>query len=136
MNRALLGFLLAPLTPCIATILIAIFQGSGSGLDWSISVILLISYIISAVIGFPVHILLTRTNHRNLLYYVVAGIVAALIPIFFIFLFPNGTSSPWAGLLPVHFKIMGLMILYGVLISTAFWFIARPDQHHNSESGA
>lgn len=122
----LLGFLIAPATPAIPVILIGGYEGL-----WWATLILPISYVTSALIGLPIHIILRQARRTTLLYYVLAGLGAALLPIFFIF-FLSGLS----GILPVHFRIMGLMMVTGMIVSGSFWMIARPDRQSLPETSS
>jgi hypothetical protein len=138
MNRALLGFLVAPLAPCLIIFIIALFQGGGDGGFWFMSLVVPISYLTAAVIGLPIHLLLVKSGHASLGWYALSGIAASLIPILFIFVFPSistgSASAPWAGILPVHYKIMAFMLLAAVTVSATFWFVARPDRQHSRET--
>lgn len=131
MNRALLGFLIAPLVPCAIIFLLAIFYG-GAGVEFWIILILPISYLTSLFIGGPLYIIFNKYNCTNVIHYLIAGVLSTAVPIFFIFFYPSLINQPhdsiFHGILPVHFGIMGLMIAFGVSISTVFWFIARPDK--------
>lgn len=133
MSASLRGFLIAPAMPAVLVVLYGIAQGGGLQSLWWLSLIMPISYITSAVLGFPIHALLLRRNKRKLWHYIVASIVASLVPIFVIFIIPLiGAlgSQTTSGLEMVHFQIMGMMIVAGVLVAIVFWLVARPDKTH------
>lgn len=132
-NRAFLGFLIAPLSPCVLIFIIAMFQGGGGrGAELLFILILPTSYITSLFIGGPIYYLLNKLNKTNILYYISSAIIASIVPIFFVFFYASlindGILSLFNGILPVHYGIMGLMTLVGVIISATFWLIARPDK--------
>ena len=128
MKSALRGFLLAPVAPGVLVLGLAILQGRLFDGVWWLAILLPISYIASALIGLPVHALLVRANLRSLGYYVIAGLVASLAPIFFLFVYPWIGRAPSSQPLSTMYPIMGVMALTGVLVAATFWLIARPDR--------
>lgn len=127
MKPALKGFLVAPAVPGLIILALAIVRGLPFDGIWWLTIILPISYVASALIGLPIHLLLVRLNRRSLIYYALAGVVASLVPVFFVLIFPtiaSHTSQPLSSLYP----IMGMMAVAGGLVALAFWLIARPDR--------
>lgn len=127
MNATLKGFLIAPAIPGLIVLIIAMFQGGFWEGVWAAKGISLVSYIAAGLVGLPLHLLLVRVNHRGLLAYTAVGILAALVPIFFVLIFPaiaSHTSQPLSSLYP----IMGVMAVAGGVVAVTFWLIARPDR--------
>jgi hypothetical protein len=127
-GSSLRAFLIAPAVPAILILAAAIVQGSGADGIWWMTIILPVSYVTCAVVGLPIHLILMRTGYTSLLLYVISGLVATLVPIYFLFIYSDESPTPWAGLLQVHFEIMGFMAFCGILTSAIFWLIARPDR--------
>lgn len=116
--------------PCLIIVVLSIFTG-GTGVEFWLALILPTSYAISLFIGGPIHFGLIRYGKTGILYYAISAIFASLIPIFYVFFYGplmNDAGSMFDGILPVHYAIMGFMVLIAVLISIAFWLIARPDR--------
>ncbi len=128
MKSALRGFLLAPLAPGILVLGLAILQGRLFDGVWWLTILLPISYIASALIGLPIHALLVRANLRSLVYYLLAGLAASLVPIFFVFVYPWIGRAPSSQPLSTLYPVMGVMALAAVLVAATFWVIARPDR--------
>jgi hypothetical protein len=129
-GKALLGFIVAPLAPCVLILVLAMFQAGRDDGTITIAIMAPVSYTASLVVGLPIHILLTKTNHTKIIHYIAAAVVATLVPVFAIFIYPAMTAcSDFSQcLLPSHFTIMGIMLLAGVLVATTFWLIVRPDR--------
>lgn len=131
-RRALLGFLIAPAIPNALILFLAIIQGKlGDGLWWA-TLMLPVSYITSGVIGAPVVIFLRKISRNGLFSYLISGLIVSLIPISFILIIPwiktYGLESMFTFEAFSQYKIAFLMVPVGVIISTVFWFIARPDR--------
>jgi hypothetical protein len=113
-------------------LVLGMFQEGRSDAAWIISLVLPISYVTSLIVGAPVHFVLVKLHKTKVIYYLLAAVLATLVPIFAIFVFPAASTcenSPYfLCILPSHYAIMGLMVFVGVVISAAFWFIARPDR--------
>jgi branched-subunit amino acid transport protein AzlD len=131
MTRILLGFFLAPLMPCFIIIILATITG-GSGAEFWVMIILLISYPVCLFVGAPVYIIFENYNITGLVHYIIAGMAASIIAILFVFFFNKLSISDFhaaaESILSIHYAIMGLMVVVGGIISTTFWFIARPDR--------
>jgi hypothetical protein len=134
-----LGFFLAPLMPCLLIIVVSIFN-RGSGIEFWILLLLPISYVVSLFVGGPTYWLLSRFGKTGALHYVFAGTFASLLPILYVFFYGELKSGRWStmfdGIMGIHYAIMGFMIAVGVVISTTFWFIARPDRRGSPEPSA
>lgn len=131
-GRALLGFLLAPAMPNFLILLLAIFQGSGAEGVWWATLMLPASYITSVLIGAPIVMFLKKINRNGLIYYVVFGVIATLLPISYIVIYPLIKTYGFYYLFTYEatsqHKIALFMMVIGVLVSTTFWLIARPDR--------
>ena len=130
MKRESIAYLIAPAAPGLILLSIAILRGGVREGVWALFLILPISYIASAVIGLPLHLLLKKLKRGKLLDYVVCGLVASFVPISFVIIFPwiaSHTSQHLSSLYP----LMGIMAVAGGLVAAAFWMIARPDRLSN-----
>jgi hypothetical protein len=129
-GQALLGFMIAPVTPCIMVLVVAMFQAGRDDGTIMFSIMLPISYITSLIVGAPIHIILTWIKWTRLKHYIMAAILATLAPILAIFIYPAVTTceSFSSCILPSHYAIMGVMFLAGILVAATFWLIVRPDR--------
>jgi hypothetical protein len=129
-SRVLLGFALAPLSPCILLTLLTSFYGADDIGFW-LMLILPISYMVSFCIGGPIYLLLKNFKKTKFIHFTIAGVAASMAPIFYIFFYIPLISGGWSAvrndILPVHYYIMALMMGVGVVISITFWLIVRPD---------
>lgn len=132
MSRALLGFLIAPAIPGLLVLMVAVLRGGfGEGV-WALTLILPISFLASAIVGLPLHLLLTHFKRLNMLDYIIAGVLASLAPIAVVIILPwifSETSQRLASLKIV----MVIMVVASGIVSTSFWLIARPDKAHSTE---
>jgi hypothetical protein len=132
MSRALLGFLIAPAIPGLLVLMVAVLRGGfGEGV-WALTLILPISYLASAIVGLPLHLLLTHFKRQSMLDYTVTGVIASLAPIAVVIILPwifSETSQRLASLKIV----MVIMVVASGIVSTSFWLIARPDKPHLTE---
>jgi len=135
MKSALKGFLVAPAVPSLLALGIAILQGRFFDGVWWLTILLPISYVASALVGLPIHLLLVRLNRRSLVYYVLAGLAASLAPIFFVFVYPWIGRAPSSQPLSTLYPLIGVMALAGGLVAATFWMIARPDREHLASDG-
>lgn len=139
-SKTFAGFAIAPLTPCIVIFAIAEIQGRGDSGVWFSSIVLPISYLVSAVIGLPVYVLLKRFHYNSIRSYIMSGALAALVPFMFIVVYPAimmyGTPAAVMGLKSFEYYLLGMMIIYGALVAGAFWLIVRPDRSASGSKDA
>lgn len=138
-RRPLIGFLIAPLAPLLALIIIAtITSGVFPEVFWGIILILPISYLSSLILGGPAIFLLTLRKRHSFWHYLISGIFASSIPIFVVLIYPilikNDPAPPDLGWMPAHTQIALLMVLSGALVAATFWIVTRPDKlpEHNN----
>jgi hypothetical protein len=129
----LVGFLIAPLAPLLALIVLAIItSGRIPEIIWGAVLILPISYISALIVGTLSVYVLKALGKALLWHYVVAGLVASVIPIFVVLIYPfvinSDPSSPAGGFLSVHYMIAAVMALSGALVAATFWIVTRPDR--------
>ena len=126
-ERAVLGFLIAPLVPVLLLILPAALQGSSIAFA-QFSAYSKVSYCATLLIAVPAHLLLRRRHATLLSIFVAVG--GALGLAVFLFLFMLGVPSRTPGLGPVARTLISLPVdmIGGVIILTCFWLIARPDR--------
>jgi len=126
-ERAVLGFLIAPLVPVLLLILPAALQGSSIAFA-QFSAYSKVSYCATLLIAVPAHLLLRRRHATLLSIYVAVGGAMGLAV--FLFHFMLGVPSRTPGLGPVARTLISLPVdmIGGVIILTCFWLIARPDR--------
>jgi hypothetical protein len=136
-SKVFTGFAIAPLAPCIIVLIIAAVQGGGDGGTVAASIVFPISYVVSAVIGFPVYLLLKHLNYDSARAYITSGALAAIVPFLLIVGYPtlmmSGASPASMGLTRFDYYLLGMMAVYGALVAGIFWVIVRPDRR-GSES--
>ncbi|WP_342249370.1 hypothetical protein [Sphingomonas sp. OTU376] len=106
---------------------IAVAQGDPWEGFWSARAIAVVSYIASAIVGVPIHLVLTRLSWCSIFHYIFAGAISAVLPVLVIIAGPaliSQTSQPLSSLYPV----MAVMIGAGAVVATVFWLLARPDR--------
>jgi hypothetical protein len=128
-----IGFLIAPLAPLLALIVLAILtNGRTPEFIWGAVLILPISYISALIVGTPSVYVLRKWGKVRLWQYVATGLVVSVIPIFVFLVYPfmisSDPSSPASGFLVVHYKIAAVMALSGALVAATFWIVTRPDK--------
>jgi len=126
-ERAILGFLIAPLVPAILLILPDALQGDSLAVAQFLAYAK-VSYCATLLIAVPAHLLL-RKRHWTLLsiYIAVGGVLGLAVFLFHVVL---GVPFHIPGLGPVARSILSLQIetIGGVIILICFWLIARPDR--------
>jgi hypothetical protein len=126
-QRAILGFLIAPLVPVTLLILPAALQGNSIALAQFFAYSR-VSYCATLLIAVPAHFLLQRRHWTLLSIYVAVGGAMGLA----VFLFHSmlGVPSQTPGLGPVARTLISLPVdvIGGVIILVCFWLIARPDR--------
>lgn len=127
------GFLIAPLAPLLALIVLAIVtSGRIPEIIWGGVLVLPISYISALIIGTPSVYILRRMGKNRLWQYVLTGVLVSVVPIFVVLIYPflinSDPAAPVSGFLWVHYKIAAVMALSGALVAATFWIVTRPDR--------
>jgi hypothetical protein len=126
-ERALLGFVIAPLLPALILTLPAVPRQEPGTITRFIAYAA-VSYCATLLIAVPAHLQL-RERHWTLLslYVAVGGIVGLAV---FLFLYISGMPSHVPGLGSLGRRLLSLPVdmIGGVVILICFWLIARPDR--------
>jgi hypothetical protein len=110
----------------------SLFLGNlGEGF-WFAAISLPISYATALFVGAPIFLLFEQLKFRALPYYLAAGALTAVIPAFFVFVYPalryESVSDALSHIPSESYGLVLLMIIFGCLIAGVFWLIARPDR--------
>jgi len=126
-ERAVLGFLIAPLVPVMLLILPAALQGESVPFAQFFAYSK-VSYCATLLIAVPAHFLLRKRHWTLLTMYVAVGGVMGLVVFLFHFMLGMPPRAP--GLGPVAGMLVSLPVdpIGGVVILICFWLIARPDR--------
>lgn len=126
-ERAVLGFLIAPLVPVVLLILPAALQDDSIAFA-QIFAYSRVSYGATLLVAVPAHFLLRKRHWTLLTIYVAVGGAMGLAV--FLFHLMRGVPSRIAGLGPVAGTLVSLPVnmIGGVIILISFWLIARPDR--------
>ena len=126
-ERAILGFLLAPLVPALVLTLPAALQQSpnASGLLVHYATV---SYCATLLVAIPAHILLWRRRWTLLSIYASVGAAMGLAVFLFTLIYQLPSRAP--GLGPVTGRLLSLPIdvIGGVTVLMCLWLMARPDR--------
>jgi hypothetical protein len=135
LKRITLGLLAAPMMP---TIIIGLFLILLHGFDrriflegiWFAGFSAIFSYPIAVIFGLPILFAALRYGYVKRYHALAVGLMLGSIPGSFFGLARNwtGTDTIWsmarsAALMSIPFMI------WGAIVSTAFWIIARPDKY-------
>lgn len=121
--RLLAGLALAPILPMFA-IAVALASSEGSGIAFLSSTTFLfavgslIAYFAIVVLGLPTHLLLSATEQRDVIPYVLLGALAGFVTVLLI----SALYESYLGWL------VPLGLAAGTLNALAFWLIRRPDR--------
>jgi len=126
-ERAILGFVIAPLIPAILLILPGALQGDSSAVAQFLAYAK-VGYCATLLIAVPAHLLLRKRRWTLLSIYITVGGVMGLAV--FLFHAVLGVPPHTPGFGPVARTLISLPVdmMGGVLILTCFWLIARPDR--------
>jgi len=128
--RLMLGFLLAPLVPgVLAGVFALVQQGSLSVLLFDIGLALLLGYPVGAVLGVPLFALMQRLHLARMYHYTLSGSALGIVSAFV----GNVDKLRFFSLTDycryyVTPRTMLLGALMGMVATTAFWIIVRPDR--------
>jgi hypothetical protein len=126
-ERAVLGFLIAPLAPALVlTLPAALYESPNAGTHFI--AFATVSYCATVLIAIPAHLLLRKRHWTWLSAYVAVGGVMGLGV--FVFLFAANVPSRVPGLGSMVRRLLSLPVdmIGGVIILVCFWLIVRPDR--------
>jgi len=126
-ERAILGFLVAPLVPAFLLTLPAALQHNAVAFAQFLAYAK-VSYCATLLIAVPAHFLLRKRHWKSLSIYV--GVGGAMGLAVYLFHFILGVPFYAPGLGPVARILISLPLdtAGGVIILICFWLIARPDR--------
>ena len=126
-DRAILGFLIAPLVPALILAFPVALQYPSIALAQFLAYAT-VSYCATLLIAVPAHLLLHQRRWTLLSLYVAVG--GALGLTVFVFLFVSGLASRVPGLGSAARRLLSLPVdmVGGVIVLVCFWLIARPDR--------
>jgi hypothetical protein len=126
-ERAILGFLVAPLVPALVLTLPAVLQQSPSASGLLVHYAT-VSYCATLLVAIPAHILLSRRHWTLLSIYAAVGAAMGLAVFLFTLIYQLPSRAP--GLGPVTGRLLSLPVdvIGGVTVLICFWLIARPDR--------
>jgi hypothetical protein len=127
-----LALLIAPLVSGLLLLSVSAFGNLGEGV-WALRLSALVGYPAMIVLGLPAHLLLARRGWTSLWKYMLAGLLVGAVVYAVLFsdvvvnnlgLSAHSEQSPAPSA-----AILLLIAFFGVLSSTVFWLIVRPDRH-------
>jgi hypothetical protein len=126
-DRAVLGFIIAPLVPALVLTLPVVLHEDPNAVTQFIA-FATVSYCATLLVAIPAHLLLRKRHWAWLSTYVAVGGVMGLAV--FVFLFISGFPSRVPGLGSVVRRLLSLPVdmIAGVVVLVCFWLIARPDR--------
>ena len=137
MTRNTLGFLVAPLAAPVAFLVLMLVRGdggqggdgAGTSLFWLMVLAVIAAYVVTALFGLPLHLLLRRTGCRACAWYMAGGALIALVP--FLPGLLSGKHLAEAELMLMTGAVPGTGLITGLL----FWFIAVRGRSDRQDSG-
>ena len=126
-ERAILGFLVAPLVPALVLTLPAALQQSPIASTLLVRYAT-VSYCATLLVAIPAHILLWKRHWTLLSIYAAVGAAMGLAVFLFTLIYQVPARA--AGLGPVTGRLLSLPVdvIGGVMVLVCFWLIARPDR--------
>ncbi|WP_140986889.1 hypothetical protein [Asticcacaulis tiandongensis] len=125
--RLIAAIFISPITPGILFLFVSIFGNISEGV-WALKLCAMLGYPVIIVIGIPAHLFFVSVNLRNLLIYNIFGVFVSTLISFIIFYknIINMFSFGDGGMSVIFIFLVSIFI--GVLVSTVFWLIVRPDR--------
>lgn len=128
-QRALVGFLVAPVVPALVLYLVQLIFVPRWEAEWGVKILVLFAYLSALVMGIPMYFVLQRKQVASVLAYTVLGAVIGLAcyALFFgLLALMNWTAYPDHALLLLKNSVgSGVMaVSYGAVASMIFWLIA------------
>jgi len=126
-ERAIVGFLIAPLVPALLLTLPAALQDSSIASAQFLAYAE-VSYCATLLIAVPAHFLLRRRHWTLLSVYVAVGGAMGLAVFLFLFLSAVPFRTPGLGSAVRRLLSLPVDMMGGVVVLVCFWLITRPDR--------
>lgn len=129
-SRLKAAFLISPLVFGGVVLVFSLLTGATGGV-WFFLFSSLIAYVLTAIVGFPIYIFLTRFKLVSLSIYLSVAFLISIIPIGYFLIYPaislyqsgfGQDNFSW-----VQIKQSLLIIVACIVTVSVFWIIARPD---------
>lgn len=133
-GRLILGFLAAPLVPCIlAATAASLRQGDLASIPFGTLLYALFAYPFALVLGIPTYLLISRLGHPSLVRVIFSGGILGLISglIFLELLDLNWVTTGNNG----KFTIILLFGIFGAITALVFWWLAIRPRSNPSFKG-
>ncbi len=129
-NRPILGFIIAPLAPClVASIAVCFSRGDLAAIPIAMFLYALFAYPFSLVFGVPIYLLFSRLGYISMWQVVVAGTILGFI---------SGATLPfimgveWKGAMDSDLISTALLFaIFGAITAWAFWWVALRPRTNN-----
>lgn len=128
MRRLLLGFALAPAIPGLVMLAISILTGRVSEGIWAFGLMSMVTYAVAVVVGIPAFFLLSKAKINGLIPYIAVGQLLSVIPVAYFILLPAVHLYGRLELFHANYLQIALIAFIGLIVTIAFWLIARPDK--------
>lgn len=115
-SNALLGALLAPLTPGVLLVLLSIFLGRPNEGVWMFMGATLVAYPAMLVAGLPIHLAYSLLGLVRIWPYLIAGLLTGAVLAW--------VMSPLAP----NFALSTFLGACGAVTGAVFWLLTRPDR--------
>ncbi len=126
MTRNTLGFLLAPLAAPAVFLLVMLVRSDGApggetastSIFWLMALAVIAAYVVTALLGLPLHLLLRRVGCQGCAWYMIGGSLIALVP------FLPGLLSGKELTDNELMLMLGVIVSVGLFTGLLFWLIA------------
>jgi hypothetical protein len=142
--RTIVGFLVAPISPGVLVVVVAVLLGFGSdafatrglaGAAWIVGLSAVLGYPVAFALGLPLYILFRWCGWNGLPIYVAAGAFLGFV-VYLVYAVArllgdesiNGLANLAAKLLTTSPQLIPAGIISGAVAALSFWLIARPDR--------
>jgi hypothetical protein len=128
--RALIGLLIAPMTPTLLLMLFSAFFAGGRDIQWVANMNAILGYPAAILFGIPTYAYFERKNYRALWHYMFGGaFIGALLYYSIIILTFLSTPVVQSNLVLSPFTFLGIFL--GALSAVTFWLIAVRSRSEN-----
>lgn len=132
--RTLIGFLVGPIAPGLLLAALALVTGSPLYVDFALGMSAQIGYPVALLFGVPTYFFLRRKGWVAIHSYIIVG--AALVAIAMLIPFAEVQITDGRLLTGPQFRnpllgvpaMLPLAVFFGIIATSVFWLIARPDR--------